>query len=574
MTVRRDLDPLDATAQEPPAPASGLEATVPEATAPDSPACETPEAPPPPATRSGVVRLPSRRRRRDGGPEPDRNPTAFVLDTSVLIHDPGALRSYRGSTVVIPIYVVMELDELKSSRRHEVAMSARATSRFISDLRSMGRLRSDPGVWHPELETHFRVVSDGSSDPFDLAKSTHRRTMDMLILATAFELRDARSYDRVVLVSKDVNLRILADFEGLEAEDYDRDRVELDSLYTGHRFIEPTEHGRARSAFVPGEQLRPEALELEDLEPNEFVVLREGERRVLLRHRASGRLEPVPRHFPLADIEPRNLEQRMALELLLDPTVRLVTLVGKAGTGKTFLALAAALGQLGRSRAVETYERVLLSKPVVAMGRDIGYLPGDFETKMQPWMTSFFDNLDQLIGDGSGGGNGKGAAPPKWEYLFQTNRPRHPGAPLDPRALDLVRLHAHRRGAEPDAPRGEDGDHPGGRGHEDRPRRRPLPGRRPVPGPALQRAGLRDRAACASPRSPVRSSSRRASAASSRSWPRTSSDHAHDPSTRRVGLDPPAGPPYPPDRVQRTNRSAQAHRPRIPSRRDSGPVRP
>jgi len=124
----------------------------------------------------------------------------------------------------------------------------------------------------------------------------------------------------------------------------------------------------------------------------------------------------------------------MALSLLLDPDVQLVTLVGKAGTGKTFLALVSALAQLQRGRRPGTYDRILLSKPVVAMGQDIGYLPGDFEAKMQPWMTSFFDNLDQLIPTDAEGSGGKGnsRSQKSWEYLFSSRQ-------LDVQAIHTIR---------------------------------------------------------------------------------------------------------------------------------------
>jgi PhoH-like ATPase len=135
-----------------------------------------------------------------------------------------------------------------------------------------------------------------------------------------------------------------------------------------------------------------------------------------------------------AGVSPRNLEQRIALDLLMDPTVQLVSLVGKAGTGKTFLALAAAMAQLSFGDGSGGYERIVLSKPVIPMGADIGYLPGDFEAKMQPWMMSFFDNLDQLIPANDEAGLAKGATRPEkaWEHLFQTGQ-------LEVQALHTIR---------------------------------------------------------------------------------------------------------------------------------------
>lgn len=354
-----------------------------------------------------------------------RSNTAYVLDTSVLVHDPMALRAFRNTTVCIPIFVVMELDDLKAGKRQEVAASARVASRFISSLQAYGSLGDPRGVLHPELGTWFRIVSDAKGI-HALSRHEQFRGMDMAILSTALALREFEHYERVVLVSKDVNLRILADVEGLVAEDYERDRVELDAMYTGVRHVHEFDRSLVNLAYLPDERLVPSLLGVEGLHPNEFLVLHDGDREHLLRYDAEHeRLLAVPREFPrLVGITPRNAEQRMALSLLLDPDVQLVTMVGKAGTGKTFLALVAALAQLARGRRAGTYDRILLSKPVVAMGQDIGYLPGDFDAKMQPWMTSFFDNLDQIIPGDPDAATQKGASKTtkSWEWLFQSKQ--------------------------------------------------------------------------------------------------------------------------------------------------------
>ncbi|MFN7955918.1 MAG: PhoH family protein [bacterium] len=350
--------------------------------------------------------------------------TAYVVDTSVLVHDPRALNAFRKTTVAIPIFVVMELDDLKNNRRFEVAAAARVASRFISSLREFGNLSGEAGVHHPDLGTTFHIISDGNGGLDHLSERTNDRSMDLLILASALALKQRNVYKRVVLISKDVNLRILADFEGLEAEDYETDRVQLSDLYTGFRILD---RRTVPSADEWGDEsvLEPRELALTDLHPNEFVAVRSGPAERVWRYQATtAQLEPVPSEFrELADVQPRNIEQRMALDLLLDPRVKLVTLIGKAGTGKTFLALAAALAQVQKGKKRRAYERILLSKPVVSMGQDVGYLPGDFDTKMQPWMTSFFDNFDQLI-DSDNGASGKGATRDSkhWEYLFHSRQ--------------------------------------------------------------------------------------------------------------------------------------------------------
>lgn len=353
----------------------------------------------------------------------------YVLDTSVVVHDPLALRAFRNTVVAIPIYVVMELDDLKTSRRPEVAAAARIASRFIHSLLEFGELNSQVGAYHPELKSHFRVISDKERDGLaSLEASDRSRKMDRLILSSALSLRKEDHELEVVLVSKDVNLRILAHFGGILAEDYERDRIRSDERYTGLRVVEGEAGHRAHEAWVPNERVTPEELGCDGMLANEYVVVRDelGEH-VLRFDEREHRLIPVSRDVPRGvGIEPRNAEQRIALDLLLNPDVQLITLVGRAGTGKTFLALAAALAQLGAGgmRGAGEYEKILVSKPVVALGKDIGYLPGDLDSKLEPWMTSFFDNLDVLMRSDFQLAMEKGARGRErgWEQLIATHQ--------------------------------------------------------------------------------------------------------------------------------------------------------
>lgn len=359
----------------------------------------------------------------------------YVLDTSVLVHDPSALRAFRGTHVAIPIYVVMELDELKMSRRVEVAAAARMASRIIYGLRKYGSLQSAEGAFDPDLNAHFRIITeDTSSDgPIDVPTalnafdaSASGRKMDGLILRAALALQKHEPDRQVVIVSKDVNLRLLSEFAGIHAEDYERDRVSHDTLFRGFREVSREDTARLHHAWVPNEVLRPEDFGFTDLLPNEYLVGQDDSGDHLTRYRAdSDTLSGVKRDFSRRlGIEARNVEQWIALDLLMDPSVHLVTLVGRAGTGKTFLALAAALAQLQHGAKSGGYSRILLSKPVVSVGKDIGYLPGDLDAKLQPWMTSFYDNLDELIRPDLDGAAAKGATRPEssWEQLFATRQ--------------------------------------------------------------------------------------------------------------------------------------------------------
>lgn len=330
----------------------------------------------------------------------------YVLDTSVLIHDPEALRSYRKTAIAIPIFVVMELDDLKTSPRHEVASSARTVSRRIIALADHGSLHNPNGVVDPETETTVYIIGNEGGAIDTLKNAVGSRKMDSLILESALQMQ-VRFPDReVVLVSKDVNQRILAGSLGLVAIDYDQDRVAGNDIHTGYRIVGDEYESFEMKDDVP-------VFNGEPLTPNEFVVGRSG----VMRYK-NGAMVHVHKTFKSVGISPRNVEQRMALDLLMDPSVQLVTLLGMAGTGKSYLALAACLAQLGTH-----YDRIILSKPVVAMGKDIGYLPGTESEKLQPWMLSFYDNLDQLMSPETGESSGrKGVKEKSYEQLFHSKK--------------------------------------------------------------------------------------------------------------------------------------------------------
>jgi len=224
--------------------------------------------------------------------------------------------------------------------------------------------------------------------------SADKHKADNQILACARELLHTCK-DQVVLVTKDTNLRIKADAIGVQAEDYTTDRVEMDELYTGHRTWE-VDPAKVDQLYDGG--LKPDA-DLH-LNPNQFLTLVDQtnpSHTALARYMSGeGLLRPIRRMeaYPWG-IKPRNREQQFALELLLDPTVQVVTLLGKAGTGKTLLAIAAGLQMVVDD---ESYDKILVSRPVMPMGRDLGYLPGDISEKLRPYMQPIYDNLEFIVG--------------------------------------------------------------------------------------------------------------------------------------------------------------------------------
>jgi len=313
----------------------------------------------------------------------------FVLDTNVVLHEPRAAFRFGDNDVVLPIYVVEELDQFKKDLS-ELGRNAREFSRTLDDLRGRGSIKDGVSL---ESGGTLRVAFLSEKRPQDSA-FTSRHQYDNHILACALELkeRDPRVEDgRVILVTKDANLRIRADALGLEAEDYDAAQIEISELYPGHREldVDPNQIQLAQEGGLPWSS--------GDLHPNEYVLLRSGTQTALARHdAASSRIRTLPRRRESVwGIRPRNKEQSFALDMLMDDQIKLVTLIGKAGTGKTLLALAAALFKVTEE---STYQRVLVSRPIFPLGRDIGFLPGTVEEKLSPWMKPIYDNVELLLG--------------------------------------------------------------------------------------------------------------------------------------------------------------------------------
>ena len=319
---------------------------------------------------------------------------SFVLDTNVLLHNAESLHSFVDNTVVLPMSVIEELDKFKS-RNDELGRNARKVIRDLDHLREIGKLRDGVRMENGGI---LRIVLERNDDFTDLGMDMS--VADNRILSVAYSLHEKG--DKVIFVSKDINARLKADALGIEVMDFEKQKVKFDELYTGNREVE-----------VPGQVIdtyyQQEALMLDDFElyPNEFILLKDEEdpkHTALARAKNERQLVHLNPKFETAwHIRTRSKEQRMAMELLMDPEVEVVTLVGQAGTGKTLLALAAALeNTMGLSR----YDRVLVSRPIIPLGKDLGYMPGDKEEKLAHWMQPIFDNLSYLMSGGKTTGNG------------------------------------------------------------------------------------------------------------------------------------------------------------------------
>ena len=310
----------------------------------------------------------------------------YVLDTNVLLHSPLALQSFQENHLVLPIDVIEELDRFKG-RSDELGRNAREVIRKLDALREHGSLtegvplNEDGGTLRIDLK-HTPLNEHGlSSDSAD-----HR------IVSVAYRLE--REGHRAVFVTKDMNLRIKSDALGVETQDFLRHKVRVDTLSPGWREL-LVENSFIDQLYRNKSGVLPQA----DLPPNEGLLLRsiQTERTTALAvHRQDGEVDLVTRgNEACFGIRAHNLEQRLALDFLLDPSISLVCLIGKAGTGKTLLALVAGLQLLLNEQRFET---LLVSRPIMPLGRDLGFLPGKVSEKLEPWMKPIFDNLELLLG--------------------------------------------------------------------------------------------------------------------------------------------------------------------------------
>lgn len=314
----------------------------------------------------------------------------YILDTNVLLHDPNSILNFEDNSVIIPIEVLEEIDRFKRESS-ELGQNARAVSRMLDGLRAQGHL-SD-GVNLPN-GGRLRIALTQPSPQIALPYGNN--SVDSRIVALALQIKSASGEVPTILVTKDINLRIKADAVGLPAEDYETDRVLLKDLYSG--LCEKIVATEKMTAFRANGELEINNGRVNY--PNEYCTLTDEtnpKRTALAKVDATGK-----KLIPIVDaregvwgIKPRNREQHFAFDALLDDRVKLVTLMGKAGTGKTLLAMAAGLKKTVMDRE---FRRLVVARPTVAMGRELGFLPGTLEEKLTPWMQPIHDALE-LLGD-------------------------------------------------------------------------------------------------------------------------------------------------------------------------------
>ena len=323
---------------------------------------------------------------------PGRSDRKIVLDTNVILFDALAINKFNNADIYIPFVVIEEIDRFKRDLG-ENGRNARQFSRFMDVLRSQGKLAE--GVELEKSGSYVYVATDSKIDGMPAELDTIKA--DNRILAKAMQLQAEFKDAQVELVTKDINLRIKADVFNVMATDYKPESSDVEEMYTGllELDVQPEvidSFYKEKAVKLDDDQVTPHA--------NQYVLMKDQSN---ANHSAIGRFHmPDNRVVPLISpsesiwgIHPRNMEQSFALDCLLNDDILFVSLVGKAGTGKTLLALAAGLYKtLDEGR----FQRLLVSRPIFPMGRDIGYLPGDVEQKLNPWMQPIFDNIEFLMG--------------------------------------------------------------------------------------------------------------------------------------------------------------------------------
>jgi PhoH-like ATPase len=313
----------------------------------------------------------------------------YVLDTSTLIYDPAAYKHFVDSNILIPICVLNELDQLKK-HTGEVGKNARTAIKLLDNLSNQGNISSgillDNNI-NLKVDTHYFNTKMIQENQYEGFGDPSYGDTQILICAYAHNVWA----NNVVLVSNDINLRVKAKSRGIDAIGHNANKLALSDVYSGVRTLISEE---AAAELQQKGYIYPAYYDLNDLSPNEYVAIKNDDAHTLcIGRKIADKIKLVKNNNPW-DIKPRNLEQICSLDLLMDKNVDLVTFIGKAGTGKTLMTLAAAL-ELVINR--KTYNKFVIYRPIQPVGNDLGYLPGDLSEKLAPWFQAIMDNMETLL---------------------------------------------------------------------------------------------------------------------------------------------------------------------------------
>ena len=327
----------------------------------------------------------------------------YVLDTSIYLTDAESIFKFSNSDIFIPLKVLEEIDKHKK-RQDSVGINARKIIRILDELRAKGNLQK--GIRLGKGKGLLKVVSYECIKDAPFPADLDIKIPDHMIIATAMAIKVECPNRKMIVVSRDINMRVICDSVGIPAEDYDNESIvtSSDELYSG--FIIYSVDDQIIDRFYNDEEIiiPEDEINNQKWHPNQYLLLvsnANDKKSAIARFRSHH--SPIKKiiHDRLPDwkIKARNKEQSLAFDLLMDPDVKLVTLVGRAGSGKTLCAIAAGLQQTIGIRGENNYSRLIVSRPVQPLGKDIGFLPGSLEEKMLPWLMPIQDNLQFLLGN-------------------------------------------------------------------------------------------------------------------------------------------------------------------------------
>jgi PhoH-like ATPase len=312
----------------------------------------------------------------------------FVLDTNVILHDYNCIHSFQDNDIVIPITVLEEIDNFKRGP-DQINFNAREFIRIVDDL--SGDKLVKEGVSLGPGKGKIRIITNHQHEEkvdtiFSSSKLDHR------ILSVAYYLTNNYKSKTVIFVSKDVNLRLKAKSLGIRAQDYFTDRIkDIDKLYSGKRLVTNIYDSHIDQLYQGEAAIKATDVGIDHLLPNEYLILKNQQKSALAVYHTQDHLIHRVEKKNAYGIIPRNAEQTFALDALVNPEILLVSLSGKAGTGKTLIALAAAL-EMRRQ-----YQQIYLARPIIPLSnKDLGYLPGNLEAKLDPYMQPLYDNLNVI----------------------------------------------------------------------------------------------------------------------------------------------------------------------------------
>lgn len=320
---------------------------------------------------------------------PKKLPKTFVLDTNVILHDPTCIHQFEENNIIIPLAVIEEIDHFKKGTQ-VINLNAREFTRTLDKISGNNIFNGGISLGKGKGKVKI-VITKGLSE--EIRSAFREDTTDHRVLSVCTELTKLSSEkERIILVTKDVNLRMKAKAIGVEAEDYTTDRVgSVDELYTGKETIENFEDEVLKKFYEPPYGITIDEFSKnskQEIVPNKFLIVRNQNRSVLSQIDNTMQLVNRIDKESVYGIKPRNAEQTFAIQALINNSIPLVSLTGKAGTGKTLLALASAL------HVRKYYRQIYISRPIIPLSnKDIGFLPGDVESKIGPYMQPLWDNL-------------------------------------------------------------------------------------------------------------------------------------------------------------------------------------